>query len=109
MQSYASRYGMKIDKNKIFGSLYHSIFFVGICSLRGITPSMKDIYLELEESRSTSLRHVEYLEAIGVFKRQPDPDDARRTSIYLASDFANDFGLFIDTWISKPRKKPGRK
>ncbi len=104
MQSYASRNGMAIDKNKIFGIFYDTIFFVSICSLRGIAPAMKDVYLGLDESRSSSLRHVEYLEAIGVFKRQPDPDDNRRTSILLTSDFANDFSDFIQKGIGKRRK-----
>jgi len=108
MQSYASPHGKKADRNKIFGVFYDTIFFVGICSLRGIVPAMKDVYLELDESRSSSLRHIEYLESIGVIGRQTDPADSRRTSVLLTRDFTTDFNSFIQKWIGSPRNKPDR-
>lgn len=106
MSSYASRSGVEIDRNKIFGVLYDTIFFVGICSLRQVVPSMKDIYLEVGESRSASLRHVEYLDSIGVFERHNDTTDTRRKCVSLSDEFSIDFKDFIETWLDTPRKTP---
>lgn len=107
VNGYAQRNNTTIDRNKIFGVLYDMIFFVGICHLRNISPSMKDIYLEMHESRTTSLRHVETLQSMGIFKRRPDPQDARRTSVTLSPDFEEDFQIFLNDWVPKPRKRLG--
>lgn len=105
ISAYAERNNEPIDKNRVFGILYDMIFFVGVNHLRNVYPSMKEIYLSTNATRSTSLRDVEYLQSLGVFARHTDPSDARRTRVGLSEDFAGDFRRFIEEWVQQPRKQ----
>ena len=89
----------ELDRSKLLGTIFDTVFFVGICNLREHMPSMKEVYLNTGESRNRSLRNLELLEEINVIERVTDSKDTRVKRIRLSNDFRNDFDSFVENWI----------
>ena len=89
----------ELDRSKLLGTIFDTVFFVGICNLREHMPSMKEVYLNTGESRNRSLRNLELLEEINVIDRVTDSKDTRVKRIRLSNDFRNDFDSFVENWI----------
>lgn len=89
----------ELDRSKLLGTIFDTVFFVGICNLREHMPSMKEVYLNTNESRNRSLRNLELLEQINVIERVTDSKDTRVKRIKLADEFRNDFDSFVENWI----------
>ena len=89
----------ELDRSKLLGTIFDTVFFIGICNLREHMPSMKEVYLNTGESRNRSLRNLELLEEINVIDRVTDSKDTRVKRIRLSNDFRNDFDLFVENWI----------
>ena len=66
-----------LDRSKTLGSIFDTVFFIGICNLREKMPSVKEVYLNVGESRNKSLRSLELLEKMKVVIRENDEDDSR--------------------------------
>ena len=89
----------ELDRSKLLGTIFDTVFFIGICNLREHMPSMKEVYLNTGESRNRSLRNLELLEEINVIERVTDSKDTRVKRIRLSNDFRNDFDSFVENWI----------
>ena len=89
----------ELDRSKLLGTIFDTVFFIGICNLREHMPSMKEVYLNTGESRNRSLRNLELLEEINVIDRVTDSKDTRVKRIRLSNDFRNDFDSFVENWI----------
>lgn len=95
---------VELDRSKLLGTIFDTVFFVGICNLRDKMPSMKEVYLNTNESRNRSLRCLELLEQMNVVVRVTDAKDTRVKRISLSEEFKNDFKLFVEQWVDS--RKP---
>ncbi len=89
----------ELDRSKLLGTIFDTVFFIGISNLRDHMPSMKEVYLNTNESRNRSLRHLELLEKMKVVERVTDGKDSRVKRITLTDAFKKDFQEFIEQWI----------
>ena len=62
-------------------------------------PSVKELYLNVGDSRNKSLRNLELLEEMGIVKRENDKNDSRVKRIRLTDNFRSDFERFVEQWI----------
>ena len=88
-----------LNRNKLLGSIFDTVFFIGICNLRKHMPSVKELYLNVGDSRNKSLRNLELLEEMGIVKRENDKNDSRVKRIRLTDNFRSDFERFVEQWI----------
>lgn len=95
---------VELDRSKLLGTIFDTVFFVGICNLRDKMPSMKEVYLNTNESRNRSLRCLELLEQMNVVIRVTDQTDTRVKRISLSDIFKDDFKLFVEQWVDS--RKP---
>ncbi|MDJ0780259.1 MAG: hypothetical protein QNJ85_20515 [Gammaproteobacteria bacterium] len=96
------RYGEQhadLDRGKLLGTIFDTVFFIGICNLREHMPSMKEVYLNTNDSRNRSLRNLELLETMNVIERITDVTDTRVKRVRLADCFRADFEIFVEQWI----------
>lgn len=100
-----------LDRSKLLGSIFDTVFFIGICNLREKMPSVKEVYLNVGESRNKSLRSLELLEKMEIVIRENDKDDSRVKRIRLTSKFKNDFERFVEQWLDsgRPVAEPDNK
>jgi len=68
-------------------------------------PSVKEVYLNVGESRNASLRNLELLEDLNIVTRIHDPVDSRVKRTKLTDLFGKDFEVFIEAWVDS-RKSP---
>lgn len=97
---------VELDRSKLLGTIFDTVFFVGICNLRENTPSMKEVYLNTNESRNRSLRCLELLEQMNVIVRVTDEVDTRVKRISLSDEFKEDFEVFIEQWVDSRKPVP---
>lgn len=88
-----------LNRNKLLGSIFDTVFFIGICNLRKHMPSVKELYLNVGDSRNKSLRNLELLEEMKIVKRENDRNDSRVKRIRLTDNFRSDFENFVEQWI----------
>ena len=89
-----------LSRSKLLGSFFDTVFFIGICNMREHMPSVKEVYLNVGESRNASLRNLELLEELHIVTRIHDPDDSRVKRTKLTEKFGKDFEVFIETWVN---------
>ena len=94
-----------LNRSKMLGSFFDTVFFIGICNMREHMPSVKEVYLNVGEPRNTSLRNLELLEELKIVTRLLDPDDSRVKRIRLTDKFGEDFKVFVKQWVDS-RKQP---
>lgn len=94
----------RISKSKLLGTMFDTVFYIGICNMREYAPSVKEIYLSVNEARNTSLRQLDILEESNIIMRISDNEDSRIKRIKLTDKFHDDFEKFIDAWVD-PRKQ----
>lgn len=99
---------VELDRSKLLGTIFDTVFFVGICNLRDNMPSMKEVYLNTNESRNRSLRCLELLEQMNVVVRVTDSIDTRVKRISLSDEFKEDFELFIEQWVDSRNPTPDK-
>ncbi len=92
-----------LDRSKMLGSIFDTVFFIGICNLREKMPSVKEVYLNVGESRNKSLRSLELLEKMEIVIRENDKDDSRVKRIRLTNKFKKDFEKFVEQSIDSRR------
>ncbi|MGB1799892.1 MAG: hypothetical protein ACPHLK_03575 [Gammaproteobacteria bacterium] len=95
---------IKLSKNKTLGTIFDTVFFIGISNLREHMPSVKEVYLNVGEARNKSLRDLELLEEMKVVTRVQDEKDSRVRRVKLMDDFKQDFDLFVSLWVDS--RKP---
>ena len=88
-----------LSRSKLLGSLFDTVFFIGICSLRKHKPSVKEVYLNIGDSKNSTLRNLELLEELKIVLRIQDCDDCRVKRITLTEQFKKDFEVFVERWI----------
>jgi DNA-binding MarR family transcriptional regulator len=88
-----------LSRSKILGSMFDTVFYIGLCNLRQYSPSIKEIYLDIGESRNMVLRQLKLLSELKVVESTADSSDSRVRRVSLTSDFRSDFRSFIDNWI----------
>ena len=93
-----------LSRSKMLGTMFDTVFFIGICNLRKHMPSVKEVYLNIGESRNRSLRNLELLEEMQIVSRLHDTDDSRVKRIKLTDKFRNDFEIFVEKWVDS--RKP---
>lgn len=93
-----------LSKNKTLGTLFDTVFFIGISNLRNHMPSVKEIYLNVGEARNKSLRDLELLEEMKIVTRIQDTNDSRIKRAKLTDKFKEDFDLFVSLWVDS--RKP---
>jgi len=89
----------KVTKSKMLGTIFDTIFHIGICNMREHLPSIKEIYLSVGESRNTTLRQLDFLEDLKIITRVTDPDDFRVKRIRLSENFRLYFDEFVQAWV----------
>lgn len=89
----------KLTKSKMLGTIFDTIFHIGICNMREHLPSIKEIYLSVGESRNTTLRQLDFLEDLKIITRVTDPDDSRVKRIRLSENFRLYFDEFVQAWV----------
>lgn len=94
-----------MNRGKLLGSIFDTVFFIGISNLRKHMPSVKEVYLNVGESRNRSLRDLELLEELKIVVRVTDPNDSRVKRIRLTDQFRGDFEIFVEQWVDS-RKQP---
>jgi hypothetical protein len=94
-----------LNRSKMLGSIFDTVFFIGICNLREHMPSVKEVYLNVGESRNRSLRNLELLEEMKVLIRVHDTKDSRVKRLRLTDTFRRDFEIFVEQWVDS-RKPP---
>lgn len=94
-----------LNRSKMLGSIFDTVFFIGICNLRDHMPSVKEVYLNVGESRNRSLRNLELLEEMNVILRVHDTKDSRVKRLRLTDAFRRDFEIFVEHWVDS-RKPP---
>lgn len=99
---------VELDRGKLLGTIFDTVFFVGICNLRDNMPSMKEVYLNTNESRNRSLRCLDLLEQMNVVVRVTDSIDTRVKRISLSDEFKKDFELFIEQWVDSRKPAPDK-
>ena len=93
-----------LNRSKMLGSIFDTVFFIGISNLRGHKPSVKEVYLNIGESRNRSLRNLELLEEMKVVTRVHDTKDTRVKRLSLTETFRRDFEIFLEQWVDS--RKP---
>ena len=93
-----------LSKNKILGTIFDTVFFIGISNLRNHMPSVKEVYLNVGEARNKSLRNLELLEEMKIVTRIQDTNDSRIKRAKLTDKFKEDFDLFVSLWVDS--RKP---
>jgi len=93
-----------LSKSKMLGTIFDTIFFIGISNLRDHMPSVKEVYLNVGEPRNKSLRNLELLEEMKIVERLHDINDSRVKRVKLTEKFKDDFGLFVTQWVDS--RKP---
>ena len=88
-----------LSRSKMLGTIFDTDFFIGICNLREHMPSVKEVYLNIGESRNRSLRNLELLEEMKIVSRVHDTDDSRVKRIRLTDKFRDDFEVFVEQWV----------
>ena len=88
-----------LSRSKMLGTIFDTVFFIGICNLREHMPSVKEVYLNIGESRNRSLRNLELLEEMKIVSRVHDTDDSRVKRIRLTDKFREDFEVFVEQWV----------
>jgi hypothetical protein len=104
IEKYSIELGL-LNRSRMLGSIFDTVFFIGICNLREHMPSVKEVYLNIGESRNRSLRNLELLEEMKVVLRVHDTNDSRVKRISLTDTFRSDFDVFVEKWIDS-RKPP---
>ena len=72
-----------LPRSKMLGPVFDTIFHIGICNMREHLPSMKEIYLDVGESRNASLRHLSLLEELKIIERVSSAEDSRVRQVKL--------------------------
>ena len=93
-----------LSRSKMLGTMFDTVFFIGICNLREHMPSVKEVYLNIGESRNKSLRNLELLEEMKIVTRVHDSNDSRVKRIRLTDTFRTDFDIFVEQWVDS--RKP---
>ena len=93
-----------LNRSKMLGTMFDTVFFIGISNLREHLPSVKEIYLNVGEPRNKSLRNLELLEEMKIVLRLHDVDDSRVKRVKLTEKFREDFEDFITQWVDS--RKP---
>jgi hypothetical protein len=93
-----------LSKNKMLGTIFDTVFFIGISNLRNKMPSVKEVYLNVGEPRNKSLRNLELLEEMKVITRLHDEKDSRVKRVMLTDAFKEDFKVFVTQWVDS--RKP---
>lgn len=94
-----------LSKNKLLGTIFDTVFFIGISNLRNHMPAVKEVYLNVGETRNKSLRNLELLEEMKIVARIQDKNDSRVKRVRLTDRFKEDFDVFVSQWVDsrKPR------
>ncbi len=87
------------NRGKLLGSIFDTVFFIGVSNLRDHAPCVKEVYLNIDESRNRSLRDLELLESWNIIKRFTDVGDSRVKRLCLTEKFRIDFENFIEQWV----------
>jgi len=95
---------ISLSRSKMLGTLFDTIFFIGISNLREHMPSVKEIYLNVGETRNKSLRNLELLEEMKILSRIHDKEDSRVKRVKLTDTFSKDFENFVAQWVDS--RKP---
>jgi len=103
IEKYSVESGV-LNRSKMLGSIFDTVFFIGICNLREHKPSVKEVYLNVGESRNRSLRNLELLEEMKVVTRVHDTNDSRVKRLGLTDSFRRDFESFLEQWVDS--RKP---
>ncbi len=103
IEKYSVESGV-LNRSKMLGSIFDTVFFIGICNLREHKPSVKEVYLNVGESRNRSLRNLELLEEMKVVTRIHDTNDSRVKRLSLTDTFKSDFEIFLEQWVDS--RKP---
>ena len=93
-----------LSKNKALGTIFDTVFFIGISNLRNHMPAVKEVYLNVGEPRNKSLRNLELLEEMKIVSRIQDKDDSRVKRVKLTEKFSKDFEIFVTQWVDS--RKP---
>jgi hypothetical protein len=93
-----------LSRSKMLGSMFDTVFFIGISNLREHMPSVKEVYLNVGEARNKSLRNLELLEEMKIVSRIHDKDDSRVKRVKLTDKFKVDFEDFVEQWVDS--RKP---
>jgi hypothetical protein len=93
-----------LSKSKMLGTMFDTVFFIGISNLRDHMPSVKEVYLNVGEPRNKSLRNLELLEDMKIVTRIHDKDDSRVKRVKLTDKFRIDFEDFVEKWVDS--RKP---
>lgn len=93
-----------LSKNKVLGTIFDTVFYIGISNLRNHMPAVKEIYLNVGETRNRSLRNLELLEEMKIVTRVQDMNDSRVKRVKLTDRFKQDFENFVAEWIDS--RKP---
>ena len=94
-----------LSRSRMLGTIFDTVFFIGICNMRMHMPSVKEVYLNTGESRNRSLRNLEVLEELEIVIRKQDKNDSRVKRIRLTDNFKKDFETFVRQWVDS-RKEP---
>ncbi len=84
-----------LSKSKILGTIFDTVFFIGISNLRNHMPAVKEVYLNVGEPRNKSLRNLELLEEMKIVERLHDANDSRVKRVKLTDKFIADFESFV--------------
>ncbi|GEM_PF-2843380 len=95
---------MTLSRSKMLGTMFDTVFFIGISNLREHMPSVKEIYLNVGEPRNKSLRNLELLEEMKIVSRIHDANDSRVKRLKLTDKFKKDFEDFVVQWVDS--RKP---
>ena len=93
-----------LSRSKMLGTIFDTVFFIGISNLREHMPSVKEVYLNVGEARNKSLRNLELLEDMKIVTRIHDSNDSRVKRVKLTDKFRIDFEIFVTQWVDS--RKP---
>ncbi len=93
-----------LSRSKMLGTMFDTVFFIGISNLREHMPSVKEVYLNVGEARNKSLRNLELLEEMKIVTRIHDSNDSRVKRVKLTDKFRIDFEIFVTQWVDS--RKP---
>lgn len=93
-----------LSRSKLLGTIFDTVFFVGICNLREHMPSVKEVYLNTGEARNSSLRNLELLEELNIVVRITDTEDSRVKRVRLTDKFRSDFESFVEKWVDSRKQ-----
>jgi len=93
-----------LSRSMMLGTMFDTVFFIGISNLRSHMPSVKEVYLNVGEPRNKSLRNLERLEEMKIVMRIHDANDSRVKRIKLTDRFRDDFESFVTQWVDS--RKP---